>query len=117
MSGSTYKGMNTYNRILQDARMEGKPIGAKHHLHDRQLKEWVRDNAQKLQALKETRTARTIETKTGLKTKIAQKAAMPTKPTLRDRYEQEQRAKIAKGYETPDWQRSTDAIPSRGNGL
>lgn len=111
-----HKGMGTYLRILQEARVNGKPVGVNHHLLNRQFKEWSAQEKAHVEILTQTRTARAVEVKDSLKAKIATKVAT-TKPTLRDRYEQEQRAKIAAGYETPEWQRSTDNIPSRGNGL
>jgi len=118
--GSNFKGMDTYHRILQDARFNGKPIGPEHHLYNRQAKEWATKNHTQSKIIQAARTGVSInvkEERDKLKAKIALKASIPAKSTLRDRYEAEQRAKIAKGYETPEWQRSTDDIPSRGNGL
>lgn len=96
--------------------MNDKPIGPKHHLLDRQFKEWSATAKARVEVLAQTRTARAVDVKESLKNKIATKVAT-SKPSLREKYEQEQRAKIASGYETPEWQRSTDNIPSRGNGL
>ena len=107
MSNNAYKGMDTYNRILQDARIEGKPIGPKHHLLDHHLKQWAKEAHARTKVLTETRTARAVEIKEKVKT-------LRSKPTLREKYEQEQRAKIAEGYKVKN---STDDLPSRGNGL
>ena len=50
MNNSTHVGMPRYLELLNEARTEGKPVGVKHHLYDKQYKEWAEQNPTPIEA-------------------------------------------------------------------
>lgn len=125
MSVSTHQGMTTYNRIIQDCRAEGKPIGPKHHLHDKQLRVWVakqknKDQLAKARDAKKTHAAVREVRKSiqAAKQKIqARSEEITAEAALREKAAEQARQKIAEGYKTPSWDTTTGKIKSVGNGL
>ncbi len=118
----THQGMNTYNRILQDARANGDPIGPKHHEFNRHLKQWEAKNKNRTQLAKareakkvkgELRKARTSINK-AMEKIAAKQNEISQEAQLREKYAQLQREKIAAGYKVED---RNPGVKSRGNGL
>jgi len=115
MGSNTEKGMDTYNRILQDARINNKPIGPQHHVFDRQRKEYDSLTKSEAKVLTQTRTATAVvtkaDTRAAIKAKIQAKVTAPRVQTLQEKYHAEQIKKIADGYKVEEkYSRS-------GNGL
>jgi hypothetical protein len=100
--------MDTYNRIITDARVNNKPIGPKFHAYDRQRKEFDAKSPTKEEArvLTQTRTATAVvtkeQTREAIKAKIQAKVTAPRVQTLREKYEAEQIKKIADGYKVDE---------------
>jgi hypothetical protein len=115
MGSSSYKGMDTYNRIITDARATGKPIGPQFHKHDLQRKLWEKQQG----ILIQTREAKAVVvsspsnsmTKEALKAKVIARVSVPREPSLREKYQAEQIKKIADGYKVEEKYTRT------GNGL
>lgn len=129
MSISAHTGMNTYNRILQDMRSKGEPIGPKHFEYNQQRKKWEarQSNLKQLAGARAAKKSKAElrEAKVSMnkaRERIAAKAKEVTQHTseadrLREKLAQLNRQKIADGYKTPSWAAETDKIKSRGNGL
>lgn len=118
MGSSSHKGMDTYNRIITEARATGKPIGPQFHKLDLQRKLWEKQQG----ILTQTRTAKAVVTSTtstpsatkeALKAKVVARASVPREQSLREKYQAEQIKKIADGYKVEEKIQYT----SRGNGL
>lgn len=118
MGSSSYKGMDTYNRIITEARATGKPIGPQFHKHDLQRKLWEKQQG----LLTQTREPKSVVvtsspsnapsmTKEALKAKVIARVSVPREPSLREKYQAEQIKKIADGYKVPE------TYTRSGNGL
>src|SRR5574337_1051459 len=63
MSGnySTHTGMETYNRLLTEARAKGEAVGPEYHKHNRQFKQWLlrQKNLSYLEKARETKKVNT----------------------------------------------------------
>jgi hypothetical protein len=122
MSISTHTGMNTYNRILQDARSNGDPIGPKHHEFNKHLKQYLARQSNlktlaKARDVKKTKgeLRKTRQAINEAKAKIATRAAEVNQETeLREKYRKMQIDKIANGYKAEE---RNPEVKSRGNGL
>ena len=128
MGAHSGKGMQTYERVLVEARVSGKEIGPKYHLHDKQKQEWAKTNKieapKKIDsaialALKEKINNATDGTKKAVKVvgKVIASVKTPVLPTqdqLRERLRKEKMQKLADSLKASD---RTDYIKSVGNGL
>ena len=125
MAVNTHVGMNTYGRMIQSLRADGAPIGPKHHLHDKQLRQWVAKQKNKEQLSKARDAKKTHatmrEVRKNLQTakqKIAARSEEITaEAALRQKATDQARQKIADGYKAPEWDTTTGKIKSVGNGL
>ena len=116
MGSNSHKGMDTYNRILQDARVNGKPIGPDFHKFDLQRKLWEKQQTilpQTREAKSVVVTASTTPAKEALKAKVLARVSVPRTPTLQEKYQAEQIKKIADGYKVDERIQYTRS----GNGL
>jgi hypothetical protein len=132
MGAHSGKGMQTYERVLSEARVSGKEIGPQYHLHDKQKQEWAKSNKveapKKIDsaiaaALKEkitgavTGTSKTVQKTTKVIAKIVASVKIPVLPTqdeLREKLRKERMQKLADSLKASD---RTDHIKSVGNGL
>jgi len=127
MGAHSGKGMQTYERVLVEARVSGKEIGPKYHLHDKQKQEWAKTNKITVPTISST-VANALKEKitnaaTGAvkATKVVSKVVasikipvMPTQDELRERLRKEKMQKLADSLKASD---RTDHIKSVGNGL
>lgn len=124
----TRPGQETYNRILQNARTNGDPIGPKYHMLDAQLKRWERRQSnlnQLAQARSAKQTKKAVEkvksNLAGIKeriTNIKSKISATTKEAAqveaaRGKLAKEFAQTLSKAYK----QDRVDHIKSVGNGL
>jgi hypothetical protein len=117
MGSSNFKGMDTYNRIITEARATGKPIGPQFHKLDLQRKLWEKQQG----LLTQTREPKSVvvsspsnsTTREALKAKVVARVSVPREPSLREKYQAEQIKKIADGYKVEE----KIQYVSRGNGL
>lgn len=88
---------------------------------DQQLKKWLAKNPTKAAkveiVIKEQAKIRTADTNLIRFRMNNLSRKFTTEQELQVKYKAEQRKKLADCYKTPKWQRATDKIPSRGNGL
>lgn len=126
MAQNAHVGMNTYNRILQDVRSNGEPVGPKHFEFNKQRKAWEARNTN-LTQLAKARDSKKIKgelrkAKVSLnqaKERIAAKAVEISQgdqeaERLRDLHKKLQMQKIAQGLKV---ERDGSQFKSRGNGL
>lgn len=125
MAGNTHIGMDTYERLVQGLRAEGKPIGPKHHEFNAQFKKWEarQKNLGQLQQAREIKKVKGQLNKAknnlqAARERIATKAAeLNADAGLREKFVSSVRQKISDGYKTPEWDTTTGKIKSVGNGL
>lgn len=116
-------GMKTYERILQDSRIDGKAIGPQHHLHDSQRKDWEKNNPEpvkpKIEELKakinkavdNSKKAADSTKKVIASVKIK---PLPTKDSLMKKFKEEKIKKLGDALKFDD---RCSHIKSSGNGL
>lgn len=122
MSISAHTGMNTYNRILQDARTNGDPIGPKHHELNGHLKKYLARQSNlktlaKARDVKKTKgeLRKTRQAINEAKAKITERQETSSQDEqLREKYRKMQIDKIANGYKAEE---RNPEVKSRGNGL
>ena len=126
MAQNAHVGMNTYNRILQDVRSNGEPVGPKHFEFNKQRKAWEARNTNLAQLAKARDTKKVKgelrKSKVGInqaREKIAAKAAELSQgdqeaERLRILHKKLQLQKIADGLKVD---RDGSQFKSRGNGL
>ena len=122
MAVSTHAGMDTYNRILTEARVNGDPIGPKNFEYNHQRRQWEarqKNRTQLVQARAAKKSkAELTKAKISLnkaRERIASKLEQISETDrLREKHRQLQIAKIADGYKV---ERDGQEIKSRGNGL
>lgn len=125
MGVHTHAGRNTYERIIVSARADGLPIGPKHHLHDRQLREYMAKTKNHAQLAKAREVKKVKGTLRKTKQKIAEAREkmgarieeINADSALREKHIAQQRQKIAEGYKPPEWDTTTGKVKSVGNGL
>ena len=118
-------GMETYGRILNDARVEGKLIGAKHHLHDRHMKKYMAriSNLKTLEHAREVKAQKATVSKArksinAARERIAQVTQADQQAAdLRAKFERMNRTKLADTLKTPQWATDDRKYKSVGNGL
>jgi hypothetical protein len=123
MSGnySTHTGMETYNRLLTEARVKGEAIGPEHYKHNRQFKQWLlrQKNLGYLEQAREAKKAggeirKALVSINQAKERIGKVAKeVGAEERLRQKHAELQRQKIASGYKVVDRM----GIKSVGNGL
>jgi len=133
MADYTRVGMETYHRILQDARVNNKPIGPKYHEHNRQFKQWearqnnlavlkkareVKHHKAEVRKVNKAQREKLDQTKAQLQEALnrinAVKEKLASETTLRAKYDAQRTKKLSDAYKTGN---STDRIKSSGNGL
>lgn len=115
------KGMKVYARVLRSSKVDGHPVGKEHHVYDSHLKEWERQNPDKiagqsaedkLEALKITPKA--ITTKSIKATKKSKDANRNKEAELLEKYKQSKKKRLANTLKFDD---RVSHIKSAGNGL
>jgi soluble cytochrome b562 len=126
MAQNAHVGMNTYNRILQDARSNGEPIGPKHFEYNKQRKAYEarQSNLNQLAGARETKKVKGELRKARVainqaREKIANKQVELSQgdqeaERLRELHRKLSIQKIADNLKSP---RDGSEIKSRGNGL
>ena len=126
MSNSTAQGMPKFEKLLQEARAKGEPVGSAHHEFNKQFKAWASQHQQKaenkaqLEKARDTKKAKgelrkaTVAVNQALD-KIKRVAIPKTEDQLRERKEQLERQKLADGYKSI--MGDVSHVKSVGNGL
>lgn len=116
-------GMASYERILQDSRVNDKPVGPQHHLHNAQRKEWEKKNPTKEKLNVEDAKAKVNKAADDVKNAVAQTRKViasikikpiPTKESLKQKLKEENMKKLGDSLKVVD---RCDHIKSSGNGL
>ena len=125
MGMNSKPGSDTYDKILQSYRSDHKPIGVQYQLHNKQLKKWEARQSN-LRTLEKARTVKKQKAETravkkelnSIRERVqAVSQAEQEAEGLRKKFNDFNRAKIAQGYKTPEFQSAGDRIKSVGNGL
>jgi hypothetical protein len=125
MAMNTHAGMGTYEKILQDCRVNGSKIGPKHHEYNKQFKTWAEKNPGKAALVAELSKPAKKEAKQVVKaarkngsvtTEVRQNKTIEVQPhnALREKLERENKAKLAESYKI---ERDGREHKSAGNGL
>lgn len=115
-------GMENYNRLLQNARNNGDPIGPEHHLYQAARQKWERrqSNLTQLAAARETKVKRGAVNKVKVQiAKAKQKIeealqAAEEEARIRELAKKKAKEQLGAAYRTGN---STDQIKSVGNGV